>query len=207
MRGEVIDYAAGEGLISGDDGQRYSFTDADVARRDGLAIGAKVDFVPMGLAASQIYVLAASKRFQSTNEDLTIWGYFKKCIRLYGNGEGRARRKEYWSFILFTWLILVAAVALLVVPLAAAERQGGVSDALYVTVALICLAFLLVFLVPSITVLIRRLHDIGMSGWFALFSIIPYLGGLFVFIVALIPSQEGENRFGPYPKPRAPYAI
>ena len=64
-----------------------------------------------------------------------------------------------------------------------------------------------IFLPPHFAVLSRRLHDVNMSGWFALLSLIPYLGGLFVLVIALIPSQEAVNRYGAYPKPRAPYPV
>ena len=215
MRGEVIDYAKGSGgLIGAEDGKRYSFTDDAIARAEAFAgRGATVDFVPEGETATQIYPLASSIRpFESTNEDLDLWGYFRKCMRLYANGEGRARRKEFWSFVLFTWLIAMGAaavVAILCVPFAAAEGAGnsGASVAIGLLVVLAVLGFLIAFLPPHFAVLSRRLHDVNMSGWFALLSLIPYLGGLFVLVIALIPSQEAVNRYGAYPKPRAPYPV
>jgi uncharacterized membrane protein YhaH (DUF805 family) len=216
MRGEVIDYAAGSGLISGEDGARYTFTDEQLARREGLAVGSKVDFVPEGGIATQIYPLAAAGRsFESTNEDLSVWEYFRKCMRLYANGEGRARRKEYWSFVLFSALLSTAAAIVLMIPLTmlavALESTGdgamGTMSPVHWLIILSVLAIIIVFMIPSYAVLARRLHDVGMSGWFALISLIPYLGGLFVLVIALIPSQEGANAYGPYPKPRAPYRV
>jgi uncharacterized membrane protein YhaH (DUF805 family) len=67
---------------------------------------------------------------------------------------------------------------------------------------LVFVVVLLIFLPASITVMIRRLHDIGLSGWLILLWLIPYLGALFLFVCALIPSQAQVNKHGPIPKPR-----
>jgi uncharacterized membrane protein YhaH (DUF805 family) len=60
----------------------------------------------------------------------------------------------------------------------------------------------LIFLPAAITVMIRRLHDIGLSGWLYLLTFVPYLGAIFLFVCALIPSQAQVNKHGPIPKPR-----
>lgn len=215
MRGEVIDYGAGSGLISAEDGKRYTFSEDAIARRDGfVGLGSRVDFIPDGETATQIYGLPQKPRlpFESTNEDLDLWAYFRKCMRLYANGDGRARRKEYWSFMLFSWLFAVAGflvVFLVCAPfIGSGEEPGAGASILIGLVAILAIvALVIAFLPPSYAVLSRRLHDVGMSGWFALISLIPYVGGLFVLVIALIPSQEATNRYGPYPKPRAPYAV
>ena len=54
--------------------------------------------------------------------------------------------------------------------------------------------------IPAICVGIRRLHDIGLSGWLYLLGFVPYVGGLFIFVCSLIPSSEKENEHGPSPK-------
>ena len=45
----------------------------------------------------------------------------------------------------------------------------------------------------------RRQHDIGLSGWFYLLILIPYVGGLIIFVFTLIPSQKHDNKWGPVP--------
>lgn len=122
MRGEILQYDdnPGTGLISGDDGVRYQFTRSDMRELRPLYRGMRVDFVARGDGtAAEIYVLQAQPTFdrplESSNEDLDVWGYFAKSMRLSFSGEGRARRKEYWSFILFSLLfifggLLIAAV-------------------------------------------------------------------------------------------------
>lgn len=213
MRGEVLTYddGIGSGLIGGDDGGRYEFRRSDLQQLRPLSPGMKVDFVANGTAATQIFVLGqqfghAGEPLESTNEDLSLWGYFAKCMAKSFDGDGRARRKEYWSFVLFQLLFLMLPI--LGIALAgAASYEGFNSDeppplAILMMVALGILC--LVFIPASITVMLRRLHDVGLTGWWYLTIFIPYLGGLFLFIISLIPSERRVNKHGPYPKSIAP---
>lgn len=56
-------------------------------------------------------------------------------------------------------------------------------------------------LLPSIAVTVRRLHDAGYSGWIYLLGLVPYVGGLVLFIFALLSSQPVDNKWGKAPKP------
>lgn len=56
-------------------------------------------------------------------------------------------------------------------------------------------------LLPGIAARIRRLHDIGLSGWIILIALIPYLGGIALFIMSLLPSEDRTNKHGPSPLP------
>ncbi|MES1204139.1 MAG: DUF805 domain-containing protein, partial [Pseudomonadota bacterium] len=104
MRGEVLHYddGSGQGLISGDDGVRYAFRRSDLQQLQPVPRGARVDFVVKDNAATEIFLLVASASApaieappESTNEDLSLWSYFVKCLRLSFDADGRARRKEY----------------------------------------------------------------------------------------------------------------
>lgn len=55
-------------------------------------------------------------------------------------------------------------------------------------------------LAPGITVSIRRLHDIGKSGWWFLISLVPLVGGIVLLVFMCLDSQPGENIYGPNPK-------
>lgn len=242
---------SGSGYISGDDGVRYTFKRSDLQQLRPIAAGMKVDFVPNAGAASEIYMIDASGAIASgpgpapgygaapaygaapgyapgmaptvtyTGEDLGLWDYFKKVMGKSFNGEGRARRKEYWSFVLFTWLIFVVLMILMMV-IAGGAISAAMSSASYggygygygsydggfgaMLGALgvwlfVYIVIALVFLPASITVMIRRLHDIGMSGWFYLLAFVPYIGGIFLLVCAFIPSQAYTNKYGPIPKP------
>ncbi len=212
MRGEILEFDrwSGEGLISGEDGVRYGFFAADIQGMGTPQVGGKVDFVLAEGKASNIYVLAgAGPMLVSSNEDLGLWGYFAKCMRLYFNGSGRARRKEYWSFILFRALFMlgflfVGLIAILTLGASAhAQDVSGASAASAASMAPMLVGWILglPFLAPHYAVSARRLHDVGLTGWLALLMLIPYLGALFMFIIALIPSQRMTNRYGKYPMP------
>jgi uncharacterized membrane protein YhaH (DUF805 family) len=54
-------------------------------------------------------------------------------------------------------------------------------------------------LIPVVAVTVRRLHDIGMSGWWALLLLVPYIGGLIVLVFTLLPGQPHANAHGPAP--------
>ena len=99
------------------------------------------------------------------------------ALKGYVKFSGRSGRAEYWWFFLF-WLL-----ALLVV--------GVISETLGTLVAL-------ALLLPNLAVSVRRLHDIGKSGWFYLVNLIPLIGVLIVFYWAVQPS-DGDNEYGAAP--------
>jgi uncharacterized membrane protein YhaH (DUF805 family) len=211
MRGEIIQTfdATGAGLISGADGQRYNFTPTDLKSIGVARAGDAVDFVPSGGMATAVFVLrrtAADGDAGTADGDLGLWAYFTKCMGLYFNGAGRARRKEYWSFALFRTLFvlgffMVALIALGLIGTAAQAATGDqYADAAMAVFWVFWLILDLPFVAPGFSVASRRLHDIGLSGWLALVALVPYLGGLFMLVVALIPSQAGANAYGASPK-------
>ncbi|MBI3437338.1 MAG: DUF805 domain-containing protein [Proteobacteria bacterium] len=213
MRGEVLRYddGAGAGLISGDDGVRYNFRRADLQQLKPIRAGARVDFVAQDGAALEIFLLdsqSAQGELESSGEDLSLWGYFWKCIRKSFSGDGRARRKEYWGFTLFVWIFLI--LGFVVVAIINSATGGGYYTSSYgssdftlaANLAAGALGLLFLAIIPaSITVAIRRLHDIGMTGWWILALLVPYIGGLFLFVCSLIDSERRVNKHGLFPKP------
>jgi uncharacterized membrane protein YhaH (DUF805 family) len=104
----------------------------------------------------------------------------------YADFTGRASRQELWMFMLGTILVY----AFLVV--AAINAQS-------ITVFLVALILTaLALFIPTLALQVRRLHDIGFSGWWILLSFVPYLG-LVTLIFFCLPSQEGTNKYGPHP--------
>lgn len=210
MRGEVLHYDdnTGIGLISGDDGIRYEFRRADLHQLRPVVRGMRVDFIGNVTAATQIYVLegqagaAAGVPLESSNEDLNLWEYFTKCMSKSFDGEGRARRKEYWSFVLFELLAFLLAFVIFAVVSGPTSYNSDYSynPASGIGVAVIIL-MVLVFIPAGITVTVRRLHDIGLTGWLIFISLIPYLGSFVLLIMSLIPSERRVNKHGLYPKP------
>jgi uncharacterized membrane protein YhaH (DUF805 family) len=123
---------------------------------------------------------------QATGE-LSLWEYYVKVVlKNYVNFKGRARRKEYWGFVLFNVIIMFALGIL-----GGIIGEGGEFFGSVYTLA--------VFL-PSLGAVIRRLHDIGKSGWLWLLAFIPIVGWIIVLIWLCTDSQPGENKYGPNPK-------
>ncbi|HKJ43372.1 MAG TPA: DUF805 domain-containing protein [Sunxiuqinia sp.] len=117
--------------------------------------------------------------------------WYLKVLKQYADFSGRARRKEYWMFVLFN--ILFAIVALILdnlLGLTVGKLPYGVFYFLYS----------LVVLIPGLAVSVRRLHDIGKSGWMILISLIPIVGGIWLLILLVSDSKPGENEYGPNPK-------
>lgn len=111
--------------------------------------------------------------------------YWLACWNKYATFSGRARRKEYWMFVLFNFLF-AAGIQI-------------VEMALGTTGALSALYSLAVFL-PGLAVCVRRLHDIGKSGWWCLIALVPIVGAIVLIVFACTDSQPGDNAYGPNPK-------
>ena len=111
------------------------------------------------------------------------------ALKKYAVFSGRARRKEYWLFILLSWLLYIAAGIL-----DGLEGTAEESSELWETLVTLAL------LVPGLAVTIRRLHDIGKSGWWLLLWLVPIIGVIVLFVFSLMDSQPGDNQYGPNPK-------
>ena len=112
----------------------------------------------------------------------------------YANVSGRARRKEYWMFTLFYFILFIGLFIVLFI----LDSLLGETD--FNSGAIILIIFLFVHFIPSLAVTIRRLHDTGKSGWYLLLQLIPYLGALIIFIFTVIEGDKNENKWGPNPK-------
>jgi uncharacterized membrane protein YhaH (DUF805 family) len=112
--------------------------------------------------------------------------WYFHALKNYANFSGRARRSEYWTYNVISWVV---CIALLLVDLAIGGRVNLLSG----------LYGILVF-VPSVAVFVRRLHDSGRSAWSALFLLIPFLGAAIGLVFMFLDSEPGENRYGPSPK-------
>lgn len=221
MDGEVIyfDNERGVGFATGGDGNRYVFDRGDAAGQD-VAKGAKIEFRPEGDRARAIVVRASARgrTVAETADDVpataepdrsgsgvpvqdtpgnSLISYFGQAVtRNYANFRGRARRKEYWGFALFAVILVVFAG---LAGFTAGMALGYEETEEPVWTALATSAMLLVLFIPALAVTVRRQHDIGLSGWFLLLSLIPTVGSLIILVFTLIPSQRHANRWGPVP--------
>ena len=121
-------------------------------------------------------------------------GAFKK----YAVFGGRSRRMEYWSFVLFNFVVFVVLAGI-------DALLGTCSSA--AGVGLLSGIYVLATLVPILALTVRRLHDIDRSGWWVLVYLIPLIGPIVLFVFALLDGTPGDNRYGPNPKGVAARAV
>jgi uncharacterized membrane protein YhaH (DUF805 family) len=107
--------------------------------------------------------------------------WYLQALKKYAVFGGRARRMEYWMFMLFYMIIYIALVAV-------TSYVGGA-----VIGGIVVMVYSLAMIIPSLAVSVRRMHDIGRSGWWILF---PIVNLIFLFM----DSQAEENEYGPNPK-------
>lgn len=164
----------------------------------------------------------------------------KTCFRKYFVISGRAPRSEFWWFTLFLMLFggtfgliaVGAGLGAFVSGLTTTDNDYTATAGLALggfLMGLLLFIFYLVMFIPSLTVTVRRFHDVGLSGWWIggywianiavytfgfaslgmdgdsgmmainALAIILNLAGLGFFVVTLLPSQSGANKYGPNP--------
>ncbi len=116
--------------------------------------------------------------------------WYLEVLRKYAVFGGRARRKEYWMFLLFNILISIA--------LGFVEGMFGLVTEL--GFGMISIVYSLLLLIPSLAVGVRRLHDTGRSGWWLLIVFVPIVGAIALLVFAVQDSESGHNEYGPNPK-------
>jgi uncharacterized membrane protein YhaH (DUF805 family) len=123
-------------------------------------------------------------------------------LKRYADFNGRSRRKEYWMFTLGLILAFLLLFALFAAFAATAGSSGSDDFESMVggTGVIVFVVAYLAILIPSIAVQVRRMHDQDKSGWFVLLSLIPYIGGIIIFVFMCMEGTKGPNRFGPDPK-------
>jgi uncharacterized membrane protein YhaH (DUF805 family) len=120
--------------------------------------------------------------------------WYLKVLKQYAVFGGRARRKEYWMFALFNFIFCIGAVIIdNLLGTTAGELHYGLFYCIYI----------LAVLLPGIAVTIRRLHDVGKSGWFYLIVLIPIIGPVWILVLLCKEGNAGENNYGPNPKETA----
>ena len=113
----------------------------------------------------------------------------------YAEFEGRSRRREYWTFALVNVIICVV-LEVIGMTFFTSTRSSGIGMVVFGLLGLYGLAAL----IPGLAVSVRRLHDIGMSGWLWLISLVPFLGGVVLLVMFLMDSKPETNQYGPNPK-------
>lgn len=125
--------------------------------------------------------------------------YYLKVLKNYATFTGRARRSEYWYFALFNVIFSIVAMVL--------DRLVGDtfttnfgSMPVNLGYGYIYVLYGLAVFIPGLAVLVRRLHDVGKSGWFCFIILIPLVGVIWILVLLFTDSQVGPNKYGPNPK-------
>lgn len=111
--------------------------------------------------------------------------WYLGCWKKFAEFSGRARRTEYWMFVLFNFLASFAV---------------GIVDGIVGANGALVGLYNLAVLIPSLAVGVRRLHDTGRSGWWMLISVIPVIGWIVLLVFLCQDSQPGDNGYGANPK-------
>ena len=120
----------------------------------------------------------------SAEANYGILDWFKKALRNYTNFSGRARRKEYWYFVLVQMGLIIVAMIL------DAIIFNSETGLFYIVVAL-------GLFLPGLAVTIRRLHDTSRSGWWFLLSILPLIGSIVLLVFLASDTKLETNQWGP----------
>ena len=117
--------------------------------------------------------------------------WYLKCWKQYADFKGRARRKEYWMFFLFN-IIIVFLLDMIDASMGMLDEESGFG--------LLSGIYMLAVIVPNIAVSVRRLHDIGKSGWNYFIGMIPLVGPIVMIIWFATAGDVGSNDWGEDPK-------
>lgn len=123
---------------------------------------------------------------------MNLWSWYVAVLNRYVQFGGRARRQEYWSFTLVSFLVSMGLMVIDMTVLGMTPSTGshfGLSS-----------LYGLAVLLPSLGVSVRRLHDTGRSGWWLLLSLIPLIGLLVILLFMVLDSDSSLNAYGPNPK-------
>jgi uncharacterized membrane protein YhaH (DUF805 family) len=106
--------------------------------------------------------------------------YYIRAFKKYADFEGRDNRPQYWYFYLVNLIVYIVLG--------------------FINTAILASLYALVVLIPSIAIGIRRLHDIGKSGWWLLISLIPIVGWIWIIVLLATKGEDKPNKYGSVPK-------
>lgn len=143
--------------------------------------------------------MVAASRTVRLEKNMTFPDAVKTCFNKYFVFSGRAARSEYWFWKLFLFLCNFGFVVLIAAMMPSNDYpmmpESGAVDFLRVAWML----FNLGMLIPDLSVTIRRIHDINLSGWYWLISCIPLFGTIVMLVWACTKGTQGDNQYGADP--------
>lgn len=126
--------------------------------------------------------------------------YYIDVLKNFAVFTGRARRSEFWYFFLFNTIFSIVASMIDSRVLGSTFSWNLTGETVSLPYGYVWMCYNLIVLIPGLAVSVRRLHDVGKSGWFILISLIPLIGAIWLLVLYVTDSQIGENKWGPNPK-------
>ena len=119
----------------------------------------------------------------------------------YADFRGRASRQQLWMFTLWyailAFVTVFGVVMLQALLVSAVFYMNSMVPVMLATLLwLVVLCGFLYILSPQVALQVRRLHDINLSGWWLLVSLMPGLGGIILLVLFCLPSKPGTNKWG-----------
>ena len=118
--------------------------------------------------------------------------WYLKVLKQYADFSGRARRTEYWMFTLFNLIFAIVAMVL--------DNLLGLKFNEQIPYGFMYMLYGLAVFIPGLAVAVRRLHDVGKSGWWLLIAFIPLIGAIWLIVLYATEGTRGNNEYGPDPK-------
>ncbi|MBO6183503.1 MAG: DUF805 domain-containing protein [Chryseobacterium sp.] len=118
--------------------------------------------------------------------------WYLKVLNQYADFSGRARRTEYWMYLLFNMIFLIVATIL--------DNVLGLKFNSESPYGFIYLIYSIAVFIPGLAVFVRRMHDIDKSGWWFFIAFIPIVGAIWLIILCAIEGTPGTNEYGVNPK-------
>jgi len=137
-----------------------------------------------------------NNEYESNNMNWYNW-YLDAVKNKYAKFDSRARRKEFWFFVLMN-LILVAGFSF--IDGVFGTYNSGIGMGLFSGI------YFIAVLIPAIAVSVRRLHDSSLSGFWILLGFIPIVGAIILIILYVRDSTPEQNEYGPNPKTDSPWS-
>lgn len=116
--------------------------------------------------------------------------WYLAVLKKYAVFSGRARRKEYWFFVLFN-IIISITLSIIDISIGTGTAEGP---------GILSIIYSLAIIIPSLAVSVRRLHDTDRSGWWLLILLIPFIGLIVLLVFMFLDGSPGTNKYGANPK-------
>jgi uncharacterized membrane protein YhaH (DUF805 family) len=132
---------------------------------------------------------------QKSESNYNMIDWWKKVVfQNYANFSGRARRSEYWYFVLGQFCLII--------PFYALGMAGLLNDSPAMATAGLAMYGIIVLasIIPALAVAVRRLHDTNKSGWYYFIGIIPFIGAIILLVWFFTEGDRSGNNYGNDPK-------